>query len=509
MKKIIKKSCRGLTFSFEGENTKFNIGNKYRYIIEPKSNKVYIVPSTSEKSLKISKKKVGNKIKSLIDLRAKLIVENFNNVELLEISIEKNTIIISALKEITTYNSKQNITSSKKSNKVIDLKKRLQKTKKISEIRVNKSLLNKISGDEVNFPLESILSTLDNELYTYSSEETESLSEGLNYTIKVLSVFSGIGMFDYPLFKDKTFEIVKAIEINKSACETYKKNIGEHIINENIRNFKIEEDNKYDLLYGGPPCKPFSNANRINSNRLDKHQDIDLLDEYIRILKSHKHFKAFVIENVPQVITSNKGKYLDNLKEKLEDFDISYIILKDNECGGYTTRKRAFIFGSKIGKVSLAYIKKLGKTVGDALKKVNEKWFNFNDITIPNRETKERMSYVPPGGNWIDIPKDKWLPSFKIGKTHSNTYKRLALDNTSITLANYRKCNLIHPTENRGISVAEALAISGFDNYKVLGSLADKQQSVSNGVPFYLGLTVKNIIKNLFLKHFKKLSINM
>src|SRR5690606_17659200 len=146
---------------------------------------------------------------------------------------------------------------------------------------------------------------------------TESLAEGLNNTIKVLSVFSGIGMFDYPLFEDKTFEIVKAIEINKAACETYKKNI-------------------------------------------------------------------------------------------------------------------------------------------------------------------------PKGSNWESLPKELCCPSFKIGKTHSNTYRRLELDKPSITLANYRKCNIIHPTENRGLSVAEALALSGFDNYKVLGSLSEKQQAISNGVPYFL-----------------------
>jgi len=141
------------------------------------------------------------------------------------------------------------------------------------------------------------------------------------------------------------------------------------------------------------------------------------------------------------------------------------------------------------------------------LKKVTSNWFNFNDVTVPSKSTEERMKNIPKGSNWESLPKELWCPSFKIGKTHSNTYRRLELDKPSITLANYRKCNIIHPTENRGLSVAEALALSGFDNYKVLGSLSEKQQAISNGVPYFLGLTVKNIVKNLFLKYFKTINI--
>lgn len=501
MKKIIKKSNRGLTFSFLGENTNFDIGCKYRYIVEPKSGKVYIVPSNSEKALKVSRKKVGAKIKSLIDLRSKAVIDAFSNAELLEIKIGRKTIVVEVLEETATSKIVSKITSCFNSSKVVDITKKLNRCKKVSELRIDTTLLNKVSGDTFNSSLNSILSTLEGEEWFASTEQYESLSKGLNQTIKVLSVFSGAGMFDYPLYLDGDFEIVKAIELNKAACETYRENIGNIILNEDIRNFKIDDNSNYDLLFGGVPCTPYSNANR--TNRLENHKDINLLDEYIRILKSH-NFKAFIIENVPQMITANKGQYLMKLKERLKDFDISHIILQDNECGGYTTRKRAFIFGSKIGKISLAYVKKIGKTVGDALKKVTSNWFNFNDITKVGAETKKRMSYVPQGGNWQDIPKEFWLPSFKVGKTHSNTYKRLSLDMPSITLANYRKCNIIHPTEDRGLSVAEAAAISGFDNYKFLGTLSDRQMQIANGVPFHLGLTVKKFIKRLFKKYFIK-----
>ena len=366
-------------------------------------------------------------------------------------------------------------------------------------------MLNQIKDNTSKTALNSILKDLKEQGYVSSDNNLKSLKNGIKTTIKVLSLFSGVGMFDYPLHMDSDFEIIKAVELNKSACETYKFNIGDIIENKDIREFKINETEDVDLLYGGVPCRPFSNANRVN--RLDNHKEIDLIDEYVRILKSNSNFKAFVIENVPQILTCNNGLYLNNLKKNLKEFDISHIVLNDYECGGHTNRKRAFIFGSKIGKVSLNFIKRTGKTVRDAIKKVTDKWFNFKDITFPSDSTKEKMSYVPQGGNWMDIPKDLWAKSYRAGKTHSNTFRRLDLNKPSIALSNFRKSNIIHPTENRTISVAEAIALSGFDDYKILGNLSERQQAIANAVPFNLGLAVKEIIKNVFINHFNKINI--
>lgn len=50
---------------------KWRIESKYSYVAIPKSNKIYIVPSSSDNGLKISKKKGFNRTYSLIDIRNK------------------------------------------------------------------------------------------------------------------------------------------------------------------------------------------------------------------------------------------------------------------------------------------------------------------------------------------------------------------------------------------------------------------------------------------------------
>ncbi len=101
------------------------------------------------------------------------------------------------------------------------------------------------------------------------------------------------------------------------------------------------------------------------------------------------------------------------------------------------------------------------------------------------------MAQVPQGGNYKNIKEMAHL------SRHSNVYRRLKLDEPSVTITNWRKVNLTHPTENRILSVAEASSIMGLDkNFRFLGSINDRQQQVGNGVTQAIATFVKNIIKN-------------
>lgn len=139
------------------------------------------------------------------------------------------------------------------------------------------------------------------------------------------------------------------------------------------------------------------------------------------------------------------------------------------------------------------------KTVRDALEKVNANWYNYDDVTFPSEKTQQKMSYVKPGGNWRDIPPE-------IGgygpNTQSNIMRRLDPDKPSISLSNFRKSNILHPSENRILSVSEAAAIMGLDKHFrfICDSLSAKQQMVANGVTQAIGNFVKNaVLKKLDL----------
>ena len=303
-------------------------------------------------------------------------------------------------------------------------------------------------------------------------------------------------MLDYPFHLDSKFEMVFAADLMPDACKSYKENIGDHIINGSICDISGSDIPEAEMIMGGVPCTPFSNANRNMSNRLENHKDSELFLEYVRLV-NEGNYKAFVIENVPQILTACDGDYFRAIKECLPEWNIEAKVLKDCDFGGYTIRKRAFIIGSKIGEVEFPeaiFNEDDYKTIRMALEQVTDEWDNYSDITVPKASSVEKMKHVPQGGNFLNIPKE-----IRGKGVHSNTYKRLHMDEQCCTLTNFRKCMITHPLYNRVISVAEALAISGFKPpFKVLGNLNNRQQQVGNGVPFNLGNTIKEVIKSLF-----------
>lgn len=105
------------------------------------------------------------------------------------------------------------------------------------------------------------------------------------------------------------------------------------------------------------------------------------------------------------------------------------------------------------------------------------------------------MSFVPQGGNYENIP-----PEYRTASKnrHSCTYRRLAWDEPSPTIVNWRKPPLIHPLEDRTLTVAEAKALQGLPaEFEICGSLGQKQQQVGNSVPVAIGRFIKNALLSL------------
>lgn len=132
---------------------------------------------------------------------------------------------------------------------------------------------------------------------------------------KIIDLFSGAGGLSYGFLQTKKFKICMAVEINKSAQETYR-------LNHNNKNIEIRDDivkidfkevkNKYgniDFIIGGPPCQGFSNANRQRNTLISNNNK--LVKEYIRAIEDIKP-KGFVLENVKTMDSKKHRFYLSN-----------------------------------------------------------------------------------------------------------------------------------------------------------------------------------------------------
>lgn len=483
MKKKIKPSERGLTFSVE-EGEGFTVGMRYCYIVDMAAQTVNIILDEAG-THKVSRKRSGSRIKPLFDLRCKNIRELMKNAEFAEIELSDGMIIVHAYRK---RRAAVRLLKGKNCS-VTDLFGKQTVSFAVSEAELAEAVL----GIRMAAGAEN-LSKLKAFAGRYAgADKAEREGRKLKRVYDMVSLFSGAGLFDKAWIENGRFRVVYANDFSKSVLNTYRYNIGDHIVCKDIREVTAEELPFADVYSASPCCQAFSNSNRHNMETEEGKEKRLLVDEVVRLVKENRP-KVLVIENVPQFITKENGLYLSRVIEGLDGYEFTVRVLNDSLCGGYSTRERCIVIASRIGSIDLPSLELVTpKTVRDALSKVDATWFNYEDVTEPSEETRKKMSFVPQGGNWRDIPAEynTYGPD-----THSNVMRRLSWDAPSITLANFRKSNILHPEEDRIISVAEAGAIMGLgkDFQFRSKSLGAMQQMVANGVTQAIGRVVRNAV---------------
>lgn len=164
---------------------------------------------------------------------------------------------------------------------------------------------------------------------------------------KVVSLFSGCGGLDLG-FINKGFEIIWANDFFLSAVNTYKKNIGDHIVYGDITKIKSSDiPNNFDILLGGFPCQGFSVANSKRSMNDGRNF---LYREMLRVIKDKKP-KYFVAENVKGLLSMEKGEVLKMIINDFKSlgYSVDYKILKASDYGVPQHRERIVIMGNRLG----------------------------------------------------------------------------------------------------------------------------------------------------------------
>lgn len=332
---------------------------------------------------------------------------------------------------------------------------------------------------------------MKNKTYNIPNLKPETLMPKLKRNgLRTLSLFSGGGGLDLG-FHLAGFDHVASYEILKDAGKTLKMNMPNWNIYSgpegDVQNIDWRQyKGKVDLVHGGPPCQPFS----IAGHQKGKNDKRDMIPEFVRCVLEIEPI-AFLMENVPALISKKFEEYLDdNLKKPLLDkYDIKIIVLRSDEFGVPQVRKRVFFFGFKKGGLINKFVEPTQTHYNPFLKKLKNMSYKQPEsfkVTIGARQALG----LP------DIGYDGLIPTMR--STLTGAHHTTSILNSSAAQKRWeklmiwpngvganRKKALTLPTRNGAfrLSVQDCAVLQGFpDTWNFYGAIYMSLGQIGNSV---------------------------
>jgi DNA (cytosine-5)-methyltransferase 1 len=247
-----------------------------------------------------------------------------------------------------------------------------------------------------------------------------------------------------------------------------------------------------DILDGSPPCQGFSMVGKRQVN--DPRNQLFL--EYVRFLKAIQP-KTFVMENVPGLVAgSMKGIFQEMIQTLSEQgYEVRARILNAAHYGVPQCRRRLIVIGFRndLGIIPLhPQPNSLPVTFRQAVSGLSD-----HDLLIhPTGQALKLAKALRPGECGAD------LHQRFAQKGNDFSLIRLAWDKPSPTVCKTIRpgqCGLLHPDEDRFLSIGELKRVCSFpDDFELLGSFEARWGRLGNAVPPLLTkVNAESVIKQL------------
>ena len=330
----------------------------------------------------------------------------------------------------------------------------------------------------------------------------------VNKQINVIDLFCGCGGLSLG-FEQAGYNVLLGIDNWEDALVTFRANHrnGETLCADLMRLNPADVSEKIgnqevDLIIGGPPCQGFSVAGkRIIDDDRNK-----LYKSFVKMVGYFKP-KAFVLENVPNILTIGDGIIKREIIADFEALGYKVVnkVLLASDYGVPQNRRRAIFVGLLGGeefeyprptiiqrvtteqalsdlpenslhdgdKYPIKPLSEYQKTIREGSKGV----YN-HDITIHTEQTRRIIAMVPDGGNYKSLPEELQ----QTRKVHI-AWTRLNSNAPSITIDTGHNHHF-HYKYNRVPTVRESARLQSFpDTFIFIGGKGSQLRQVGNAVP--------------------------
>lgn len=306
--------------------------------------------------------------------------------------------------------------------------------------------------------------------------------------IRYIDLFCGIGGFRVAMeqsCKENNLipECVFSSDIDKFCQDSYEENFGERPIGDITKVLETDIPD-HDILFAGFPCQPFSIIGQMQG-----FNDIrgTLFFDIARILKEKKP-KAFILENVKQLVGHDGGRTLKTIINTLEkelNYSVKYTVLNALDYGLPQKRERIIIVGHRElipfnFPVPVIPFKPLSEILD---KKVDKKYYASEYIVTKRRESHKS--------------------AYKLSIWHENKSGNICSYPYSCALRAGASYNYLLVNGERRLTPREMFRLQGFpDSYKIVVSDGQARKQAGNAVPV-------NLVKAVILKLLPYVSCTM
>lgn len=326
--------------------------------------------------------------------------------------------------------------------------------------------------------------------------------------IKIVDLFCGCGGASAGfLAVNKTlpvFEVVSAWDMDRDACSTYSQLGFEPTCGDirtiledrkEMRDLKRRIGNSPSILIGCPPCQGFSAHTKV---RRDAGEDArNLLVDAFSLIAAELGPDCVFMENVPELLSPKHCGHFEFFRRRMKakGYRVEASAVNMAGFGLPQTRKRAIVLASRdpVAMPRPILAAKDFVTVRRAISHLPAIAAGKKDPDDPLHATANHRKAT------LDtiraIPKDGGSRRPGVGpacldRVHgfSDVYGRMKWDSPSITITgsarNPASGRYVHPEQDRGLSVREALILQGFPaTFSLTGSFCKKFELVGNAVP--------------------------
>jgi DNA (cytosine-5)-methyltransferase 1 len=304
--------------------------------------------------------------------------------------------------------------------------------------------------------------------------------DGTGKRYEVASLFSGCGGMDLGFmggfsflgkaYPRTSFDIVWANEINAAACDTYRRNIGEHIIEGDVRDALHRLPQHADVVIGGFPCQDISVNGKMRGISGSRSCLYTAIVEAVRQLRP----KVFVAENVGGLLLK---KHSQSLQTILDDFNqLGYRLCCNlyhaEDYGVPQTRERVFIVGTRN---------------------------DLDEFTLPLPSVTSHLSARDAIDDLVDHEwDDKFSHVWSLAKASGQQGgRRMIAERPGYTIRAECHGNIqFHYSLPRRISMREAARIQSFpDSFLFASKLRETERQIGNAVPPVLAWHVAKAVE--------------